>query len=69
MTGRGQGDRLWEDMKRKLEVLEQRMGDWERNGCQFTTSGSGRSGKRKSVKGEGVRGESGKDKSKPETTE
>jgi hypothetical protein len=69
LTGRGQGDRLWEDMKKKLEVLEQRMGDWERNGCQFPTSGRGRGGNGKSVKGGRVGGENGKGERKPETTD
>lgn len=68
LMSRGKGDRLWEDMKRKLEVLEMRMGEWERNGCQFLTSGRGRGGKGKSVKAGKVAGESGKGESKSETT-
>jgi hypothetical protein len=69
LTGRGQGDRLWEDMKRKLEVLEMRMGEWERNGCQFFPKGRGQSERGKSGKARKVTSQCGKDESKPETTE
>ena len=64
LTGRGQGDRLWEDMKRKLKGLEQRMGEWERYGCQFPTSGKGKSGKAGRVTNQ-----CGKDERKPKATE
>jgi hypothetical protein len=74
LTGRGQGDRLWEDMKRKLEVLEQRMGEWERNGCRFEMRSEGEGGRERGVKGKSaedgrVTCESGKDESKPEAME
>jgi hypothetical protein len=69
LTGRGKGDRLWEDMKRKLKVLEQRMGEWERNGCRFEMRRKGEGGRDKKAKDGRVTGESGKDESKPETTE
>jgi hypothetical protein len=69
LTGRGPGDRLWEDMKRKLEVLEMRMGEWERNGCQFSPKGKGQSRKGKGDKAREVISQCGKDESTPETTE
>ena len=60
---------MWEDMKRKLKVLEQRMGEWERNGCRFEMRRKGEGGRDKKAKDGRVTGESGKDESKPETTE
>jgi hypothetical protein len=56
-------------MKRKLEVLGQRMGEWERTGCRFEMRRKGKGGREKKAKDERVRGENGKDESKPETTE
>jgi hypothetical protein len=43
-----------EDMKRKLEVLEQRMGEWERNGCRFEMRREGEGGRERGVKGKGA---------------
>ena len=74
-TGRGQGNELWEDMKRKLAALEKRILEWEMNGCQFSPSGKGESGKGNgskgaSAKGMGVRGVGSKDgRPTAETTE